>query len=208
MFEKIFQKYKLETNPFILNPSEHKLEQLKYHISKNYSKDVYEALLFAEKAHGEQKRKYTGEKYIFHPIEVMKIVSTICNDDAMFMAALLHDTVEDTKVTIEEIEEKFGLEVKNIVSDLTDVSKSEDGNRVIRKKIDREHSGNASDKAQTVKLADLISNSASIVKHDENFAKIYLKEKALLLNVLVNGNKTLAKIANDILEESGEYLRR
>lgn len=208
MFEKIFQKYKLETNPFILNPNEHKLEQLKYHISKNYSKDVYEALLFAEKAHGEQKRKYTGEKYIFHPIEVMKIVSTVCNDDAMFMAALLHDTVEDTEVTIEEIEEKFGLEVKNLVSDLTDVSKSEDGNRVIRKQIDREHSGNASDKAQTVKLADLISNSASIVKHDENFAKIYLKEKALLLNVLVNGNKTLTKIANDILEESGEYLRR
>ena len=80
---------------------------------------------------------------------------------------------------------------------LTDVSKLEDGNRATRKSLDRAHIANASPDAMTIKLADLISNTASIMEYDANFAKVYLKEKKLLLEVLTKGNDELMKIAKD-----------
>ena len=155
------------------------------------SEIVQRALAFATLAHGDQKRKYTGDMYIVHPIEVMEIVKTVPHDDAMLAAALLHDVVEDTDVTIEEIEEAFGPDVASLVDDLTDVSKPEDGNRKFRKAMDREHSAKSSARAQTVKLADLISNSADILVNDPNFAKVFIAEKELLLKVLTEGDRTL-----------------
>ena len=65
-----------------------------------------------------------------------------------------------------------------LVDDLTDVSKPQDGNRATRKELDRQHTAKASPDAKTIKLADLISNSRSIMKDDPNFAKVYMKEKA------------------------------
>jgi (p)ppGpp synthase/HD superfamily hydrolase len=152
---------------------------------------VDRALAFATIAHGDQKRKYSGEPYIVHPVEVMKIVETVEHDDSMLAAALLHDVVEDTDVTIEEIEASFGSDVAELVGFLTDVSKPEDGNRKHRKGMDREHSAQSSARAQTVKLADLISNSRDILENDPSFAKVYLHEKSLLLDVLTQGDREL-----------------
>ena len=121
----------------------------------------------------------------------MEIVKSVPHDDAMLAAALLHDVVEDTDVSIEEIKEAFGEDVASLVSDLTDVSKPEDGNRKLRKAMDREHSAQASARAQTVKLADLISNSSDILENDPKFAKVFLAEKELLLEVLTKGDKSL-----------------
>jgi (p)ppGpp synthase/HD superfamily hydrolase len=152
---------------------------------------VDRALKFATIAHDGQKRKYTGAPYIVHPIEVMEIVKSVPHDNEMLAAALLHDVVEDTDVTIEEIVDVFGDDVASLVADLTDVSKPEDGNRKLRKGLDRDHSAKSSARAQTVKLADLISNSADILSNDPKFAKVYLHEKALLLEVLVLGDRFL-----------------
>ena len=154
---------------------------------------VEKARIFATAAHAavKQVRKYTGEPYINHPIHVMSIVKTVPHTDAMLAAALLHDTVEDTGVTFELIEQEFGSEVANLVSWLTDVSRPEDGNRAVRKHIDLEHTAQAPAAAQTIKLADLISNTSSIVKHDLNFAETYLKEKQALLQVLTKSDRTL-----------------
>ncbi len=164
------------------------------------SEIVKRALMFATLAHGDQKRKYTGEMYIVHPIEVMEIVKSVPHDDAMLAAALLHDVVEDTEVSIEEVTEAFGQDIADLVSDLTDVSKPEDGNRKFRKAMDRDHSAQSSARAQTVKLADLISNSSDILKNDPSFAKVYLAEKELLLQVLTEGDKSLhARAASFIL---------
>jgi hypothetical protein len=66
-----------------------------------------------------------------------------------------------------------------------------DGNRAVRKAIDREHLAKASPAAKTIKLADLISNSRSILQHDPKFAAVYLAEKRLLLEVLKDGDPTL-----------------
>jgi hypothetical protein len=64
----------------------------------------------------------------------------------------------------------------------------------------REHTANASARAKTVKLADLIDNTSSITARDEHFAKVYMSEKRLLLNVLRDGDKTLHKRAQKLLK--------
>jgi (p)ppGpp synthase/HD superfamily hydrolase len=109
----------------------------------------------------------------------------------MVAAAWLHDVVEDTGVTIETIRAEFGTEVAELVGWLTDVSKPEDGNRATRKAVDRAHTAEAPAEAQTIKLADLISNSKSIMEHDPAFAKTYLEEKRLLLAVMTKGDPGL-----------------
>jgi (p)ppGpp synthase/HD superfamily hydrolase len=154
---------------------------------------VEKARIFATAAHAavKQVRKYTGEPYINHPFHVMSIVKTVTHTPEMLAAALLHDVVEDTGVTIELIEQEFGSEVANLVGWLTDVSRPEDGNRATRKQLDMEHTAQAPAAAQTIKLADLISNTSSIVKYDMNFAETYLKEKAALLKVLTKGEPAL-----------------
>jgi len=145
---------------------------------------VLRARAFATRAHTGQVRKYTGEPYIMHPIEVSEIVARHNGSKEMIAAALLHDVVEDTDININEIRAEFGDIVANLVDDLTDISKLEDGNRAFRKGLDREHTANASAAAMAVKAADLISNTKSIVAHDPSFAKVYLQEKRALLGVM------------------------
>lgn len=159
---------------------------------------------FAEYAHAEQKRKYTGEPYIYHPIEVAQIVSSVTDDVNAICAAFLHDAVEDTWVNIENLKDQrlgFGIDIANLVFWLTDISKPLDGNRKTRKAIDREHISKAPPLAKTIKLADLISNSRSIVNHDADFAKVYMAEKKLLLDVLTEGDSKLYAMAREIIDE-------
>jgi (p)ppGpp synthase/HD superfamily hydrolase len=155
------------------------------------------ARIFATAAHAAvgQLRKYTNEPYIVHPAEVVSIVRSVPHTEAMVAAAWLHDVVEDTGVTIETVRAEFGEEVADLVGWLTDVSRPEDGNRAHRKARDREHTAAAPAEAQTVKLADLISNTRSIMAHDPKFAVTYLEEKQALLAVMTRGDATLMAIA-------------
>lgn len=159
---------------------------------------------FATKAHERigQKRKYTEEPYINHPMSVVEIVRSVPHDEEMLAAAWLHDTVEDTETPLEDIEAEFGTGVADLVSDLTYVSKPLDGDRKTRKAIDRQHTASASIRAKTIKLADLIDNSKSIRKHDPEFAVVYLEEKRLLLELLSDGDITLWWRAKDIVDGS------
>jgi len=163
---------------------------------------IEKALYFAMAAHAAvgQKRKYTGEDYIVHTIEVSNILreADYANPE-MHAAALLHDVVEDTHITLELIEKEFGKCVATLVEGLTDISKAEDGNRAVRKEFDRQHTAKQSAACKTIKLADLISNSKSILQYDKEFAKVYLKEKQLLLEVLKEGDAALWNIANEIV---------
>ena len=160
---------------------------------------IERAIWFATQAHAKQTRKYTGEPYINHPIEVMRLVNTVTDDPEILAAAVLHDVVEDTPVTNMNIRIAFSPRVAELVDDLTDVSKPEDGNRATRKELDRQHTAKASPDAKTVKLADLISNGKSIIKDDPNFAKVFMKEKAALLEVLTEGDAILFKEASDMV---------
>lgn len=169
------------------------------------------AICFCRAAHCAvgQKRKYTGEDYYFHPEEVALLVYTTLGENCtqeMLAAALCHDLCEDTGITLEFVKLNLSEEVAVLVEMLTDVSKPEDGNRAQRKEIDRQHTAKASPAAKTIKLADLISNSKSILEHDKDFAKVYIKEKELLLEVLTEGDPTLYAQAKGIVEKAKKEL--
>lgn len=159
------------------------------------------ARAFASAAHKGQFRKYTGEEYIVHPAAVAELVSSVTDNADMIAAAWLHDTVEDCGVKNATLANNFGYAVADLVHWLTDVSKPEDGNREVRKTLDRIHISNASPDAQTIKLADLIDNSRSILEFDPGFAKVYMKEKTLLLRELYDGNLGLFIKAQNIVAE-------
>lgn len=164
---------------------------------------IKKAMTFQIAAHSAvgQVRKYTGEPYWTHPISVAKYVMMVTDDEETIVAALLHDVVEDTQVTIEQIEEQFGAKVAEYVYFLTDISKPSDGIRSVRKAIDREHIAKGSAEVHTVKLADLIDNTRSIVAHDPKFAKVYLEEKRLLLcHALTKGDAVLRAEAEKLID--------
>jgi guanosine-3',5'-bis(diphosphate) 3'-pyrophosphohydrolase len=158
---------------------------------------VTRARVFATAAHAAvgQLRKYTFEPYIVHPEEVAGIVAEYGGTPEMIAAAWLHDTVEDTGVTSELIRSEFGDEVATLVGWLTDVSRPDHGNRAARKAVDRAHTAAAPAEAQTIKFADLICNTRSIVEHDAKFAATYLAEKRELLKVMTKGDSRLRERA-------------
>lgn len=163
---------------------------------------VNKAAEFARAAHEsiDQRRKYSNQPYIVHPQAVAEIVASITDDEVMVAAAWLHDVVEDTPVTIEEIAEEFGTEVAGLVSDLTNPSTKSDGNRKQRKAIDRAHTAEADPRAKTIKLADLIHNLPDIASSDPGFARVYVSEKELQLLVLTEGHPELYERAAEVVE--------
>ena len=125
-------------------------------------KMLLKALQFSAIKHRNQRRKdVDASPYINHPIS---LASILCNeahvtDIEVICGALLHDTVEDTETTAEELEREFGSAIKDIVMDVTDdalLGKAE------RKQAQIDHAADVSDKAKLVKLADKISNLRDI----------------------------------------------
>ncbi len=169
---------------------------------------VKRAQAFATQAHRriDQRRKYTNQPYDAHLKAVVDIVATVTDDPEILAGAWLHDTLEDTPATFEDIESEFGPAIAIIVDELTDVSRPSDGNRAIRKAIDREHLARAGQKAKTVKLADLIDNCRDIVKHDERFGRTFVTEASALLEVLEGGDKKLLARARKAISRSAEKL--
>jgi len=179
---------------------------------------VEKAMHFATTAHageivgGHQVRKYSGMPYVVHLAEVAATVKSVGGSDIQQAVAFLHDTVEDTDATLDEIYEEFldfgkdvALQVMFGVTLLTDVEKSA-GNRAERKAIDRDRAASAPGWVQTVKLADLLSNTKDIAANDPSFAIGYLAEKQLLLEVLTKGDQTLLQAARKALWEAHDGL--
>ena len=86
---------------------------------------VSEAIAFAVKAHDGMRRKKSESPYILHPMEAAVIVGTMTDDQNLIAAAALHDVVEDAGVTIDEIEEKFGKRVRELVESETEDKRAE-----------------------------------------------------------------------------------
>lgn len=179
-----------------------------------------QALEFATKAHQSigQKRKYTFEDYINHPIAVSKLIKDFVFLDFhedLICAALLHDVVEDvypvnSYYSIHTIEKIFGVMVARYVEGLTDVYTKEEFPNIRRKErklLECYRLSKTSGAVKTIKLADLIDNTSSIVKHDPVFAKLYLEEKEEMLIALNGGSLTLMNIAVHQLKESKEKLK-
>jgi hypothetical protein len=158
---------------------------------------VLRARDFAISAHNNMnhRRKYTDAPYSTHLQNVVNLVALVSDDEEILAGAWLHDVVEDTPATLEEVEAAFGKSVAHLVDCLTDVSRPSDGNRSVRKGIDRRHLAKADARAKNIKLADLIDNCRDICKHNKRFAKVYLQEMAALLQVLSEGDSRLYGLA-------------
>ncbi len=125
------------------------------------------AIMFAVKAHSGTERRGKGFPYIVHPMEALEIVSTMTPDQELLAAAVLHDTVEDTYVTIDHIREEFGDRIASIVdaeSDKGIEGRSEDDSWHSRKKGAIERLAKASRDTKMVALGDKLSNMRAIAR--------------------------------------------
>lgn len=170
---------------------------------------ILQASRFAEAAHAAvgQRRKYTNVPYIEHPRAVARFVASVPHTDEMLAAALLHDVVEDTQITIEMIRDHFGTTVARYVDALTEREYS-GLNRAQRKRLEAVRLGECEREIQTIKIADLIDNAGSIVQYDPKFAEVYLEEKRQLLLAMWRGDETLLKRAWQIVKDGQEILEK
>jgi (p)ppGpp synthase/HD superfamily hydrolase len=121
-----------------------------------------QALSFAAHKHRDQRRKDTLQTpYINHPIAVANILLNEAGitDESVLIAALLHDTVEDTQTTFAEIEQHFGAVIRSVVAEVTDDKSLP---KAARKQRQIEHAAGLSDRARLVKLADKTANLRDI----------------------------------------------
>lgn len=120
--------------------------------------DLLAAFHFAAERHRDQRRKGADRApYINHAIEVAALLAGVAGvkDDGILIAAVLHDTVEDTRTTPDEIEAAFGPTVRRIVQEVTDDKRLP---KPERKRLQIEHAPRLSPAAKLVKIADKISN--------------------------------------------------
>ena len=126
------------------------------------------AIIFAVHAHAGTERRGKGFPYIVHPMEAVEIVATITPDQELLAAAALHDTVEDTDVTVEELRAQFGERIASLVASESDVmpeGMSEEESWHSRKQAAIDRLAAASHDAKIVALGDKLSNMRAIA-HD------------------------------------------
>ena len=125
------------------------------------------AIIFAVRAHAGTERRGKGYPYIVHPMEAMEIVATMTSDQELLAAAALHDTVEDSVVTVEQIRSEFGDSVADLVASESDVipsGVSEEDSWHARKQAAIDRLAKASRDAKIVALGDKLSNMRAIVR--------------------------------------------
>ncbi|MBQ9522782.1 MAG: bifunctional (p)ppGpp synthetase/guanosine-3',5'-bis(diphosphate) 3'-pyrophosphohydrolase [Paludibacteraceae bacterium] len=144
------------------------------------------AIVFAVKAHHNTERRGKGFPYIVHPLESVEIVATITPDQELLAAAALHDTIEDTDVTVEDIRKEFGDRIANIVhaeSDQETEGVSEEDSWHARKQAAIARLAAAPYEAKIVAMGDKLSNMRAIwrdyqQKGDELWNIFHVKDKA------------------------------
>lgn len=125
------------------------------------------AIVFAVRAHAGTERRGKGFPYIVHPMEAMEIVATMTCDQELLAAAALHDTVEDTDVTIEQIRTEFGDRIASLVASESDTvldGLSVEESWHARKQAAIDRLAHASRDAKIVALGDKLSNMRAIAR--------------------------------------------
>lgn len=167
---------------------------------------VAKADALATQWHQGELRKYSHEPYIEHPRAVAAIIRSVpLHTWELVAAALLHDVLEVPEPArshrAEVIRDELGEVVLQYVLEVSNPSKAEDGNRKIRKAIDRAHLTKASPGGQTLRLADAIHNLHNLNDLSPTFAKLYAGEKQLILPLTLSGDPTLHSRVSMIIEE-------
>lgn len=173
---------------------------------------------FADQSHGDQMRKYTPDRYIVHPERVMKICKKYTDDPCILSAALLHDVLEDTSVSRDQIlnflktlmSASDAVKTLKLVEELTDVYVKDaypQYNRKKRKELELARIMRISKEAQTIKYADILDNCREIVKHDRAFAGKFLNECRAILYSIRLGEKELHERSLSTVQQAMQELR-
>ena len=173
---------------------------------------------FADQAHADQKRKYAEERYIQHPLRVMKTCQDLGFPLPVLAAAILHDVLEDTDITVQQLKDFLLTVMKEkdvnrtlaLVIELTDIYTKDrypGMNRRRRKIKEADRMEKISAEAQTIKYADIIDNSKAITEHDPDFAQVYLNECKILLEKMKKGNKELRQKAIEVIDKELDQLK-
>lgn len=144
------------------------------------------AIIFAVKAHAGTERRGKGFPYIVHPLEAVEIVATMTSDQELLAAAALHDTVEDTSVSVGDLRREFGDRIAMLVEEESDKfteGVSEEDSWHSRKQAAIDRLAKASRDAKIVALGDKLSNMRAIardyeVKGDELWRIFHAKERS------------------------------
>ena len=159
----------------------------------------------ADKHRGQTRKDAANTPYINHPVAVAHLLSHYAGiqDVKVIVAALLHDTVEDTDTTVDDIEELFGREVRDIVIEVTD-DKSLPSQR--RKQLQIEHAGRLSHAARLVKLADKICNLQDIlarppVKWNLERKREYFEWAKAVIDQIRGTNANLETLFDEIYQQ-------
>lgn len=171
------------------------------------------ALEFAREKHkGQMRKNNTPVEYITHPINVANLVKKYANNkeniDDLVSSAYLHDTLEDTNTTYEELTCNFGNIISNLVKELTN-------NEVLKKEMGKTKylsikMANMSEDALIIKLCDRLDNVSSLYDTNKAFIDKYLRETISILNYIINSrnlNTIHLNIINDINKEVNNVIK-
>ncbi len=167
---------------------------------------ILKAMRFSAEKHNDQRRKDSkSSPYINHPIEVAETLWTVggVRDQALIAAAILHDTIEDTDATPEELGREFGGEVLNLVLEVTDDKSLP---KEVRKQLQIETAAHKSPRAKLLKLADKICNVKDIVNSPPADWPLKRRQEYLLWTEKVikgvrGSNKELETLYDEVLKK-------
>lgn len=153
---------------------------------------IEKAHAFAAKAHAGVSRMWTGEPYIEHCERVAASLVALGFDPDVIAAAYLHDVIEDCPVTAAELAAEFSPRIAALVVEVTNPKIAKvPGNRPLRKAAVIRHLAASSYGGASIKLADMLDNSANVAELAPAFAKRYLPEMANKVAVLGHGHPAL-----------------
>ncbi|MHA1380402.1 MAG: HD domain-containing protein [Candidatus Helarchaeota archaeon] len=163
---------------------------------------INKAIKFAKEKHKNQRRKYgLREPYVEHPFRVVIILKNYTDDEDTIIAAYLHDTIEDTKTTYNEILNEFGIRVANFVNELTSDKRkaSEMGKAAYLVEKMNKMSGSAF----LIKLCDRLDNVSGLSIESSDFVQRYVDETKRILN---NLKRDFSKDQKELIEKIREKI--
>src|SRR4051812_40679587 len=174
--------------------------------------DLLRACSFAALKHRDQRRKGNHQApYINHPIEVATLIATVggVNDVGVLQAAILHDTIEDTDATPEEITREFGADVCALVLEMTDDMSMPS---VQRKQHQLQRAPSLTRRAKLIKIADKIANVGDIARHPPSDWTRERRERYFtwteqVVDVCRGTNEALERCYDEVLRQAKELIR-
>ena len=168
---------------------------------------LLKAIQFSAQKHRDQRRKdLTRSPYINHPLDVVTLLWEVghVRDATTLIAAILHDTIEDTQTTTDEIIEIFGLDVLSVVQEVTD---DKSLHKQVRKRLQVEHAPHLSNRAKLIKLSDKCCNLRDVIQSPPSLWSIerrqrYVKWTSDVINGVRGTNPGLEAHYDNLLEKA------